>query len=107
MSLYSELKRRNVLRVGIVYLAGAWLLIQILETLFPIFGLAETSIRIVVILLAIGFIPALVLAWVFERTPDGLRKDSEIDRDSGVTVSRARALSLSLHRSSFNFQVFK
>ena len=46
MSLYSELRRRNVLRVGIVYLAGAWLLIQILETLFPIYGLAETSIQI-------------------------------------------------------------
>jgi len=86
VSLYSELRRRNVLRVGIIYLAGAWLLIQILETLFPIFGLAETSIRIVVILLAIGFIPALVLAWVFERTPDGLRKDSEIDREADVDV---------------------
>jgi TolB-like protein/Flp pilus assembly protein TadD len=86
VSLYSELRRRSVLRVGIVYLAGAWLLIQILETLFPIFGLAETSIRIVVILLAIGFIPAVVLAWVFERTSDGLRKDSEVDRDTDVDV---------------------
>jgi TolB-like protein/Flp pilus assembly protein TadD len=90
VSLYSEIKRRNVLRVGIVYLAGAWLLIQILETLFPIFGLAETSIRIVVILLAIGFIPALVLAWVFERTPDGLRKVSEVDRDTDIAVGGSK-----------------
>jgi TolB-like protein len=91
VSLYSEIKRRNVLRVGIAYLAGTWLLIQILETLFPIFGLEETSIRIVVILLAIGFIPAIVLAWVFERTPEGLRKESEIDRDAGVAGGDSKA----------------
>ncbi len=112
MSLYSELKRRNVLRVGIVYLAGAWLLIQILETLFPIFGLAETSIRIVVILLAIGFIPALVLAWVFERTPDGLRKDSEINREADVdvrgskTFDRIVIIVLALGMAYFAFDKF-
>ena len=86
MSLFSELKRRNVLRVGIVYLAGSWLLIQVLETVFPIFGLAETSIRIVIIVLGIGFIPVLILAWVFELTPEGLKKDADVDRD--VTVSK-------------------
>ena len=76
MSLLGELKRRNVIRVAIGYLAGAWLLIQILETLFPIFSLAETSIRAVVIALAIGFVPVLVATWVFELTPDGWVRDS-------------------------------
>jgi hypothetical protein len=61
MSFLNELKRRNVVRVAIVYLAASWLLIQVLETLFPIFGLAETSIQIVVIILGIGFFPALIL----------------------------------------------
>ncbi len=69
MSFFDELKRRNVLRVAIVYLAGSWLVIQVLETLFPIFGLAETSIRVVVIILAIGFLPALIFTWVFEISP--------------------------------------
>ena len=64
MSLFAELKRRNVIRVAAAYLAGAWLLIQILETLLPIFGISETAARLVVIVLGIGFIPAIVLAWV-------------------------------------------
>ncbi len=112
MSLFSELKRRNVLRVALVYLAGTWLLIQVLETLFPIFGLAETSIRIVVILLAIGFFPAIVLAWVFERTPNGLRKDSEIDRDADVdvrgskTFNRIVIIVLALGMAYFAFDKF-
>ena len=76
MSFIGELKRRNVIRVAVAYLAGAWLLIQILETLFPIFGLEEASIRVAVIILAIGFLPAVIAAWVFEITPEGLARDS-------------------------------
>ena len=77
MALFDELKRRNVIRVALAYLAGAWLLIQVLETLFPIFDLQETAIRIVVIILAIGFLPALAVSWVFELTPEGLKKDKD------------------------------
>ena len=79
MSLFGELKRRNVFRVGVAYVALSWLIIQIIEVLFPMFGLSETAARTVVIILAIGLIPALVLAWVFELTPEGFRRDSEID----------------------------
>ena len=75
MSFLSELRRRNVLRVSIAYLAGAWLLIQIVETLSPVFRLSEAGFRVVVIALAVGFIPALVLAWAFELTPGGLARD--------------------------------
>jgi len=82
LSLFKELQRRNVFRIAIGYLAGAWLLIQILETLFPIFGLPETAVRGVVITLAIGFIPALVLAWVFEWTPEGLKRDSHVSTEA-------------------------
>ena len=69
MSLYAELKRRNVLRVAIFYLAGSWLLIQVLETLFPIFRLDETSIQIVVIIVAIGIIPARYTSTRFPGKP--------------------------------------
>ena len=91
MSLYSELKRRNVLRVGVAYLAASWLLIQILETLFPIYDVDETSIQVVVSILGIGFIPVLIFAWVFEWTPQGLKKDSEVDRDAGTTPGGSKA----------------
>ena len=90
MTLFSELSRRNIFRVAIAYLAGAWLLIQVLETLFPIFGLPETSIRVVVVILAIGVVPVVVLAWVFQLTPEGLKLDSAIDRS--VPGASAKAL---------------
>ena len=77
MSFLDELTRRNVFRVAIGYLAGAWLLIQILETLFPIFSIPETSVSIVVVIAAIGFVPVLIASWYFEITPEGLKRDSE------------------------------
>jgi len=72
-----ELKRRHVFRTAIAYLAASWLLVQLLETLFPIFDIPETSIRWVVIVLAIALVPVLALSWVFEWTPEGLRKDDD------------------------------
>lgn len=69
MSLFSELKRRNVLRVTAACMAVSWLLIQVAETLFPVFGLSDASIRAMVIVLAIGLVPAVVVAWAFELTP--------------------------------------
>jgi len=92
MSLFDQLKRRNVLRVAIFYLAGSWLLIQVLETLFPIFRLDETSIQIVVIILGIGFIPALILSWVFELTPEGLKRDKDVDRSAPATIESGKGL---------------
>lgn len=88
MSFITELQRRNVLRVALGYLAGAWLLIQILETLFPIFGLAETSIRVVVVILAIGFPVVLVLSWVFEWTPEGLQRDDGVVTETDAIARR-------------------
>ena len=79
MSLLTELKRRNVLRVVAGYVAVSWLAIQIVETLFPMFGLSDAAARGVVIALAIGFIPALVFAWIFELTPEGFKRDAEVD----------------------------
>jgi adenylate cyclase len=78
VKIFEELKRRNVHRVAIGYVAAAWLLIQIVETLFPVFGLSDTALRAAVIVLAIGFVPAVILSWIFEWTPDGFRRDSEV-----------------------------
>ena len=80
MSLFHELKRRNVLRVAAAYIVASWLLIQVVETIFPLFGFGDAPARMVVVVLAIGFLPAMVLAWVFELTPDGLKKDRDVDR---------------------------
>ena len=78
MTFFKELKRRNVFKVGVAYLVGAWLIIQVVETVFPLFGYGNEPARFVVIILAVGFIFTLVISWVYELTPDGLKKEKDI-----------------------------
>ena len=85
MSLLNELKRRNVVRVAIAYLAFSWLLIQVTETLFPIYGLSDAAVRMVVTCLSIGFPAVLVLSWVFELTPEGLKFERDIPPSESAT----------------------
>ncbi|HSD69468.1 MAG TPA: tetratricopeptide repeat protein [Woeseiaceae bacterium] len=75
-SFIEELSRRNVFRVGVAYLAGAWLLIQVADTVLPRLGFTDTAVTNVIVLLAIGFLPALILAWIFQLTPEGIRRDA-------------------------------
>jgi len=77
MSFFAERKRRNVVRIAIAYAAVSWLVIQIVETLFPLFGFGDAAARTVVIVLAIGFVPALILTWVLDLTPEGFKRDRE------------------------------
>lgn len=92
MQIFHELKRRNVLRVAAAYIVSAWLVIQVVETLFPLFGLSDAVIRSVVIVLAIGFLPALVFSWAFELTPDGLKLDKDVDLERSVTRQTGKKL---------------
>jgi len=92
MSFFAELKRRNVLRVATAYVAVSWLLIQVLDTLLPIFGASEAAAKTIVIVLAIGFIPVLALAWVFELTPDGLKRDGDVDHESKTSRDSSESL---------------
>jgi TolB-like protein/predicted negative regulator of RcsB-dependent stress response len=100
MSLIAELRRRNVFRAALAYLAGGWLLVQVVESLLPAFNLPDSAIRYVFILLAIGFVPLLVGAWVFEWTPAGLTRDrgesTSTDPASNRRVDRAIMVMLSL-----------
>ena len=72
-----ELKRRNVVKVATVYLLASWVLIQIAETTFPALHLPEWTVTFVVLLLAIFFPIALIFAWAFELTPEGLKRTGE------------------------------
>ena len=92
MSLFEELKRRNVFRIAIAYLAGGWLLIQIVETIFPAFGLGDFAVRMIVIVFAIGLIPTLIITWAFELTPEGLKKESDVDRSQSFTPQTRKKL---------------
>jgi TolB-like protein/thioredoxin-like negative regulator of GroEL len=112
MMFFNELKRRNVLRVGAAYVVTAWLLIQVSETIFPLFGFGDSPARLVVIVLAIGFIPALIFAWAFQLTPDGLKKDGDVDHSYSVAPQAGKKLDrmimfvLALALGYFSFDKF-
>ena len=112
MSFFAELKRRNVLRVAAAYVVAAWLVIQVVETIFPAFGFSDAAIRIVVIVFSICLVPILVLAWVFELTPEGLKLDKDVDRSqpytsqTGKRIDRIIMVLLALGISFFAFDKF-
>ena len=92
MSLYGELQRRNVLRVAAAYIVAAWLFIQVVDTILPAFGFGDAAIRMVTVVLAIGLIPCVVLAWAFELTPEGLKKESQLDRSRSIPTRTVKKL---------------
>lgn len=81
MSLFTELQRRNVLRVAAAYLVVGWLLTEVLTTILPTLGAPGWVSKAVILSFAFGFIPAVVLSWVYELTPEGIKKEVDIDRD--------------------------
>ena len=78
--------------MGAAYVVVSWLIIQVVETIFPAFGFGDAAIRIATIVLAIGLIPALIIAWAFELTPEGLKKESEVDRTQSITPHTGKKL---------------
>jgi TolB-like protein/lipoprotein NlpI len=92
VSFLNELKRRNVLRVGAAYIVTCWLVVQVVETLFPVYGLGDAAIRTVVNILGIGLVPVLVLSWVFEWTPQGLKRDADVTTETGSSLQAAKRL---------------
>lgn len=94
-SLFAELKRRNVIRVGIFYGAGAWLILQVADVLLEIADAPEGSLRLIAIVLALGFPFALLLAWAFEITPDGIKLESQVDRSAdSAAAAQGRKLDM-------------
>lgn len=77
-NFFGELKRRNVYKVAIAYAVVAWLLIQIATQVFPFFEIPNWAVRLVVLLLVIGFPVALILAWAFELTPEGIKRTESV-----------------------------
>jgi adenylate cyclase len=91
-NFFAELKRRNVIRFAGLYLVGAWLLTQVASTVLPMFGAPDWLPRSIVSLLAIGFIPALIFSWVFELTPQGLKRDEDVPPEESIAPQTARRM---------------
>ena len=91
-NFFAELKRRNVYKVAVAYAVVAWLVIQIATQVFPFFDIPNWAVRLVVVLLILGFPVALVLSWAFEITPEGIKRETEIDPDQSITYHTGRRI---------------
>jgi TolB-like protein/Tfp pilus assembly protein PilF len=91
-NLFAELKRRNVIRMAGLYLVGAWLVVQVAGTVLPMFGAPEWLPRTIVVLLAIGFVPAVIFSWVFELTPQGLKREDDVAPEESIAPQTGRRM---------------
>ena len=89
---FAELKRRNVYKVAVAYAVASWLLIQIATQVFPFFEIPNWAVRLVVLVLIAGFPVALVFSWAFEITPEGIKRESEIEGDKSITHHTGRKI---------------
>ena len=94
MSIFNELKRRNVFKVGIAYVIVAWLVAQVLQLVFESFGTPDWAIKTVLVLLATGLPFSLFFAWAFEMTPEGLKREQDVDRSESITPQTGKKLNL-------------
>ncbi len=90
--LMTELKRRNVMRVAIAYAIAGWVLMQIAATVLPIFEAPPWTLKVVTFLIVLGFPIALILAWAFEMTPEGIKREADVDRSASITTQTGRKL---------------
>src|SRR3954462_15911703 len=87
-----ELQRRNVYRVAVTYAVVSWVLIQIATQVFPFFEIPNWAARVVVLLLLLGFPVALILAWAFELTPEGIKRTEDVPVDQSIRSHTGRRL---------------
>ncbi|MDH4020765.1 MAG: tetratricopeptide repeat protein, partial [Xanthomonadales bacterium] len=85
MSLFDELKRRNVFRVAIGYVITAWLLLQVVDLVLENINAPDWVMQVFMLALAIGFPLALFFAWAFEMTPEGVKREADVDRSQSIT----------------------
>ena len=95
-SFFGELRRRNVYRAAVIYALAGWLLIQIATQVFPFFQIPNWVVRLIVLLLVLGFPVALVLAWAFEITPEGVRKTDEVPPGKSIRWKAGRKIDFAI-----------
>ena len=90
-NFFAELKRRNVYKVAVAYAIVGWLLVQVATQVFPFFEIPNWAVRLIVLMIVIGFPIALVIAWAFELTPEGLKRTEDVDLAAAAQQPRHRA----------------
>ena len=92
MSFFQELRRRNVFRMGIAYVLGAWVLLQIIDFVLELIVAPDWILQVFFLAAAVGLPVVLIVAWVFEMTPEGVKLESQIDRGQSITTHTGRKL---------------
>ena len=90
MSFFGELKRRNVFRVGIAYALAAWVLLQAIDFVLDAISAPNWILQVFILAAVAGFLVVLVFSWVFEVTPEGLKREKDIDRTQSITPQTGR-----------------
>ena len=96
MNFFTELKRRNVFKVAVAYVVVGWLLLQVSEILVPALRLPDWVLTVTLYFLMIGFLPAVIFAWAFEMTPEGLKKEKDVDRAQSIASKTGRKLDFTI-----------
>ena len=96
MKLFEELKRRNVFRVGAAYIVLGWLVVQVTETVAPALSLPEWVVAFVIWIGVIGLPFVIFFSWAFEITPDGVKREAEVDRSASISHVTGRKLDVAL-----------
>ena len=92
MSFFEELKRRNVFRVGIAYGVTAWVLLQFADLVLDNIVAPAWIMHVLMLVVGLGFVVSLIVAWAYELTPEGIKRESDVDRDQSVTTHTAKKL---------------
>src|SRR5215510_3716245 len=90
-NFFAELKRRNVYKVAVAYAIVGWLTIQVATQVFPFLEIPNWVVRLVIVAVAIGFPIALIIAWAFELTPEGIKRTEDVDLAASVRQPRKHA----------------
>src|SRR5262252_1704287 len=91
-SLFAELKRRNVFKAGVAYLALGWVVTQVTATVAPVLHMPDWIVTVVVWIGVIGFPFVIAFSWIYEITPEGLKRESEVDRSASITHVTGRRM---------------
>ena len=105
-SFFSELKRRNVYKVAVAYAIVGWLLVQIATQVFPFLEIPNWVVRLVIVLVAIGFPIALVIAWAFELTPGGIKRTEDVDLPAGSGSKKPTWIYVAVVGAAFSIGLF-
>lgn len=92
MSFFEELKRRNVFRVGIAYAVASWVLLQVADVVLEAIEAPSWVLKALMLLIALGFVAALIIAWAYEITPEGIKREADVDRSQSVVADTGRKL---------------